>query len=132
MNNKKLNVGIVGYGVVGNRRRQCIDLNPNLETLYVSDISFEHDGEFSDGVKYYNDYRKVLNQDVDIIFISLPNYLAAEVTILGLESGCHVFCEKPYVRNVAEAKEIYDVSKKSKGILQLASNHYLDQCQLSF
>ena len=51
-------VGIIGYGVVGKRRREYIDLNPHLKTCYVSDISFQKDGEFPDGVKYFNEYRQ--------------------------------------------------------------------------
>ena len=46
-----------------------------------------------------------------------------EIIIDSLKKGKHVFCEKPYVRNVSEAKEILNFTKKSKGILQLASNH---------
>ena len=117
-------VGIIGYGVVGKRRRKYIDLNPHLKTCYVSDISFKKDGEFSDGVKYFNEYRKIFDQDLNVIFVSLPNYLAAEVTIIGLENGCHVFCEKPPARMVKEVEDVIACSERYPHLkLKYGFNH---------
>ncbi len=121
---KKYKVGIIGYGVVGKRRREYIDMNPNLQTYYVSDINFESDGEFWDGLKYFNDYKKIFTQDVDIIFVSLPNYLSAEVTILALENKCHVFCEKPPAKTVAEVKAVIECNQKYPHLkLKYGFNH---------
>ena len=47
---KQLKIGIIGYGVVGKRRREYIDLNPYFQTHYVSDVNFDGDSKFSDGV----------------------------------------------------------------------------------
>ena len=46
-----LKVGIAGYGIVGKRRRACIDAHPDLELVSVCDRSFEDSGIFSDGVR---------------------------------------------------------------------------------
>lgn len=105
----KLKVGIAGYGVVGKRRRTFIDLNPNLITVAVSDIMFSGDDVFPDSVAYFNDYEKLFKQQLDILFVSLPNYLASKVTIAGLENGLHVFCEKPPGRNVKDIKNVIAV-----------------------
>jgi len=117
-------VGIIGYGVVGKRRREYIAKNPLFNTCYVSDIKLNDDGEFPDGVKYFNDYQKIFKQDVDVIFISLPTYLASEVTILGLENGCHVFCEKPPARTVKEMKAVIACSERYPHLkLKYGFNH---------
>ena len=117
-------VGIIGYGVVGKRRREFIDFNPNLQTLYVSDVNFQGDGELSDSVRYFKDYRKIFDQDVDIIFVSLPNYLSAEVTILGLKNNCHVFCEKPPAKTVDEVKVVIACSQQYPQLkLKYGFNH---------
>jgi len=39
----KLKVGLAGYGVVGKRRKKCIDLNPYMELVAVCDRSFSCD-----------------------------------------------------------------------------------------
>ncbi|MEK7554892.1 MAG: Gfo/Idh/MocA family oxidoreductase, partial [Patescibacteria group bacterium] len=78
---KKLKVGIAGYGVVGKKRRAFIDANLNFVTVAVSDVNFEKDHTASDGVRCFNSYKKIIKEDLDVLFVCLPNYLAPEATI---------------------------------------------------
>ncbi|MBT7755602.1 MAG: Gfo/Idh/MocA family oxidoreductase [Candidatus Magasanikbacteria bacterium] len=124
----KLKVGIAGFGVVGQKRRKYIDENPSLELIAVSDIKYTEDGSLPDGVHYYNDYKKLVREELDILFVSLPNNLAADATILGLENNCHVFCEKPPARNIKELNKVIAVEKKSPSIkLKYGFNHRYHQ-----
>jgi len=121
---EKLRVGIAGYGVVGKRRRTFIDLNPQLTTVAVSDITFCGDGVLPDGVVYFDNYQKLLTQNLDILFVSLPNYLTAQVTIAGLENGLHVFCEKPPGRDVQDIKNVIKVEREHPKLkLKYGFNH---------
>ena len=121
---KKLKVGIAGYGVVGRRRRQYIDQHPKLRTVAVCDQKFEASGMMPDGVKYFSNYSELLNEPFDILFVSLPNYLAADTTITGLKKGRHVFCEKPPGRNPADVERVIEVEKQNPGlILKYGFNH---------
>lgn len=117
MEKKILNVGIAGYGVVGKRRREFIDKNPNLRTIAVCDQNFKKADVLSDGARCFSDYRRLLQEPLDALFVSLPNYLASEVTIAGLEKGLHVFCEKPPGRNVEDIERVIKVEKRHKGLL---------------
>jgi len=120
----QLKVGIAGYGVVGKRRRQFIDRHPNLKTVAVCDQTFSKSGVMEDGARYYLDYVHLLKEPLDVLFVSLPNYLAAEVTIAGLEKGLHVFCEKPPGRTVSDIERVIEVEKKHPGlILKYGFNH---------
>ncbi len=122
--NRILNVGIAGYGTVGKRRRQFIDLNPNLATVAVSDISFGQPRMAQDGVKLYPTYHGLFNEKLDVLFVSLPNYLAAEATIAGLERGLHVFCEKPPGRTVQDIRDVITAEKKQPHLkLKYGFNH---------
>ena len=59
---------------------------------------------FDDGVRYYADYRRLLEQEthtLDGLFVCLTNDLNPLATIDGLERGLHVFCEKPPGRDAA-------------------------------
>ena len=124
MTYQKLRVGIAGYGIVGKRRRQFIDLNPNLTTVSVSDINFHHEGMTPDGVKFYPTYHGLFNENLDVLFVSLPNYLAAEATIAGLERGMHVFCEKPPGRTVQDIKAVIAAEEKQPRLkLKYGFNH---------
>lgn len=109
---KKLRVGIAGYGVVGRRRRGFIDLHPRLLVAAVSDEKFDGDGVMPDGVRHYADYRTLIaDQELDALFVSLPNHLAADATIRGLRKGLHVFCEKPPGRDLADVARVRAAEK---------------------
>lgn len=121
---EKLKVGIAGYGLVGKRRRQFIDKNSHLKTVAVCDQCFDGLGVMSDGVKYFESYEQLLREPLDILLVSLPNYMAAEVTIAGLERGLHVFCEKPPGRNVKDIEKVKEVKNKYPHLqLKYGFNH---------
>jgi predicted dehydrogenase len=99
---KKLRVGIAGYGVVGKIRQQHVDSHPNMRVTAVGDQSFSDNKKHPAGIHAFSNYKKLLAQPLDVLFVCLPNYLAPEVTIAGLEKGLHVFCEKPPGRTMAD------------------------------
>ena len=107
-----LKVGIAGYGIVGTRRRACVDRNPHMELVAVCDRSFDGNGIFPEGVHYYTDYRNLLNEKLDVLIVCLTNEVAPEVTIAGLELGLHVFCEKPPGRNVEDIVRVIQCEKQ--------------------
>lgn len=108
----KLRVGIAGYGVVGKRRRKFIDQHPSLMTVAVSDRVFDGEGVFQDGVRYYSNYRQLLGEDLDLLFVCLTNDIAPEATIAGLERGLHVFCEKPPGRDLADVVRVIQCERR--------------------
>ena len=149
--NEKLKVGIIGYGIVGKRRRVFIDRHPRLQTVAVADVRFNPDssmvtnntiskdyqlvekrsiqapftGILRDGVPFYNSYIELLDkQPLDIIFVCVPNYLAPQVTIDGLNRGLHVFCEKPPGRTIDDIIQVRQVEQKHPHLkLKYGFNH---------
>ncbi len=62
----------------------------------------------------FDDYAGVLASDeVDAVYIPLPNSMHAEWTIRAAEAGKHVFCEKPLGIDAAEAARMVDVCRKA-------------------
>lgn len=124
MEDKRLRVGIAGYGVVGKRRRNFIDQHPSLRTVAVCDQNYPKPGALPDGIRYFPHYTQLLKEPLDVLFVSLPNYLAADVTIAGLERGLHVFCEKPPGRDVADVGRVMEAEKKHPSlVLKYGFNH---------
>lgn len=124
---KKLRVGIAGYGVVGQRRHHFINEDPRMEVIGISDLLFSTDlgtpGE-KDGVPRYRKYQDLLDQKPDLFFVCLPNHEAPRATITGLESGCHVFCEKPPGKTVADILKVRSVEAKHPSLkLKYGFNH---------
>jgi predicted dehydrogenase len=128
---EKKRIGIVGYGVVGKRRRHFIDQHPSLLTVGVSDTTFAFSEGEVDGVRAFRDHEALLNMDLDAIFVSVPNYVAPEITIAGLTKGLHVFCEKPPGRTVEDVKRVIEVEAAHPGlVLKYGFNHrYHDSVQ---
>ena len=121
---EKLRVGIAGYGVVGKRRRYYIDQHPQLETVAVCDQIFPPNGNIGNGVRCYNNYRQLLKEDLDIIFVCITNDMAPEVTIASLEKGLHVFCEKPPGRDLQDIIKVIQTERQYPGLkLKYGFNH---------
>lgn len=106
MSEKTIRVGIAGFGVVGKRRRRFIDERSDMEVVSVCDISFKESGTMEDGLAYHPDYKTLLQDEFDALFVCLPNYLAPEVVIAGLNQGLHVFCEKPPGRTLQDIVDV--------------------------
>jgi predicted dehydrogenase len=120
----ELKVGIAGFGVVGKRRKNCIARHPGLRVVAVCDQTFEDEGVLADGVRYYRDYRRLLTDSLDVLFVCLTNDVAAQVTIAGLEAGLHVFCEKPPGRNVDDIVKVIACERVHPGLkLMYGFNH---------
>lgn len=120
----ELKVGIAGYGVVGKRRKACIDRNPEMTVVAVCDRAFKAAGCFDDGVRYYPDYASLLREDLDILIVCLTNDIAPEVTIAGLERGLHVFCEKPPGRDMEDIARVIRVARTTPELkLMYGFNH---------
>jgi predicted dehydrogenase len=102
----KLKVGIAGYGIVGKRRQRVIDARDDMHTVAVCDRTLDGVGTFADGVRHYDNYKDLLTEQLDVLFVCMSNDIAAEVTIAGLEAGLHVFCEKPPGRDVHDIQRV--------------------------
>lgn len=54
--------------------------------------------------------------DIDVVSVALPNFLHSDVLTLALESGKHVFAEKPIGRTVAEATDLAEKARSTEAI----------------
>ena len=67
----------------------------------------------------YGDYREmVAAEDVDIVYIGTINPLHKEHTLLAIEAGKHVLCEKPLTVNLSDAQEMYAAAEKQDVMMQ--------------
>lgn len=121
---KQLKVGIAGYGIVGKRRHVCVDRNPHMRIVAVCDQTFDGEGTLPDGIRYHQNYRRLLAEDLDVLFVCVTNDIAPEVAIAGLDKGLHVFCEKPPGRNVEDIARVIHHERAHPGLkLMYGFNH---------
>ncbi len=68
--------------------------------------------------KAFGSYEAMLESDeIDAVYISLPNHLHAEWTIQALASGKHVLCEKPMAIALPEIEKMISVAKETGLVL---------------
>jgi predicted dehydrogenase len=119
-----LRVGIAGYGMVGKVRHDVAVAQPRLDVVAISDQFFAAPSTLDTGVRCWPSHELLLEEELDALFVSLPNYLAAEVTMAGLERGLHVFCEKPPGRDVEDVLSVRECEERHPGlILMYGFNH---------
>jgi len=122
---KKIKVGIVGYGYMGKIRKKIIEENRNLELHGICDVN--KNVILSDHTikcKVYDSYQKLLNSGIDAVFVCTPNSVSPEVVVSSLEKGKHVFCEKPPGRNLHDVRMMIDAERKHPSLkLMFGFNH---------
>ena len=74
---KVLSVGVIGYGVVGKEKLITLLKIKKLKLEFISDIKFKNNFVKKD-IKYFKNYLNLIKQNPDVVFVTLPNYLAAK------------------------------------------------------
>jgi len=70
----------------------------------------------------YSDYRKIIERkDIDAVVVATTDPWHAPISIQAMESGKHVYCEKPMTRYLGEAFAVHDVVKKTGKIFTVGS-----------
>ena len=119
-----LRTGIAGYGVVGKRRQEFVNRREDMKITAVCDRKFNNTGELEDGTKYHDNYNRLLEENLDALFVCISNDMAADVTIAGLERGLHVFCEKPPGRDLNDIARVIACEKNHPELkLKYGFNH---------
>jgi predicted dehydrogenase len=114
MANKKLNIGMVGYGFMGRAHSNAWRRAPNFfDTGYepvlkaVAARDKAKAQTFADMWGYESvetDWRKLVERkDIDAIDICVPNDLHAEIAIAAAKAKKMILCEKPLARDAKEA-----------------------------
>lgn len=77
-------------------------------------------------IPHYTDFFRMLeNTKPDVVHILTPPQSHAEISIQCLESGCHVFVEKPLCLTSDEVDEIYKSARSNDRIVGIDHNNIL-------
>lgn len=116
-------VGIIGSQFEADIHAWSIGVVPDAaEVVAVASPTPGHATELARryGIpRVFTDYKEMLlEDDIEMVTITAPNYLHAQMTIDIANAGKHVVCEKPLCMTLEEADEMIDTCRK-KGVLLL-------------
>jgi predicted dehydrogenase len=117
----QLKFGIAGFGKMGKIREIAIANSQEAELIAIFEIN---DYQYSDdSVIQCKSFDELLSSEIDAVIISSYVSVAAEYVIRALNSGIHVFCEKPPAMNANEMLEVIEAEKNSDKVLKYGFNH---------
>ena len=120
---KKINIGIVGAGYIAAVHADVLARDDRVRLTAVHDVVPECAERLarSHGGTPVDTILELLERS-DAVFITTPNTQHVSLAIAAIETGKHVFCEKPLATTVAEARRVYEKSKNAGGVFQLGHN----------
>ena len=120
---KKLRIGMVGAGNIAKTHLDAYKSVENAEIVAICDINPETLAETAKiyGIEktYATEAEMLANEELDACDVVVWNCSHAECTIMALNAGKHVLCEKPMATNAKEAQDMIDAAEKNNKLLMI-------------
>ena len=128
MKDKLVSVGMVGTSWWADAMHlPALDSHPAATVAAICGRNRENAKTLADAwriPRVYSDYRAMIEAGgLDAIVISTPNHLHYPITMLALERGLHVLCEKPIALSYAQAREMAQLAD-AKGLKHMTPFTY--------
>ncbi len=130
MESGKIRWGFIGTGWIANKFASALKTVDNSELFAVGSRNIESARKFAEefnAVKSYGSYKEVaMDKDVDVIYIATPHNLHYANTIMCLDHGKNVLCEKPFGVNGNEVRGmIAKAQEKNLFLMEALWSRYL-------
>lgn len=128
---KTYNVGFIGFGFIGKVHAygylnmplfyDPVPLQARITHICTGHEESAEKGKAQAGADVATtDFRDVAeNPDVDIVHICTPNHLHKEELLAAMWHNKHIYCDKPLVASLDEAREIEEALEKYTGVAQM-------------
>ncbi len=121
---ERLRVGIVGCGLIGQKRAQALGNGGQLVACADMDVSrVESLARTSDARVFIDWHELVRSPEVDVVIVATLHDSLAEITRTAAEAGKHVLVEKPAARNTAELELVIEAVAKHGVKVRVGFNH---------
>jgi predicted dehydrogenase len=121
-------IGIIGYGNMGSWHAENITKRiDGLDVLGVYDIEPERQKLAQEnGFKVFESAEALLESEIDLVLIATPNNFHKYYSILALEAGKNVVCEKPACLDVEELDEVIATANRVNKLYTIHQNRRFD------
>lgn len=117
--NEKLNLGIIGVAGRGGENLDGVRSQNIVALCDIDRTRLDASATKFPGAKKYSDFRRLLDQgDIDAVVVSTPDHSHAVIAIAAMQSGRHVYCEKPLTHTLSELRRLEAVARKTGVVTQ--------------
>ncbi len=118
------NWGIIGLGKIARQFADDLRLLPNARLHAVASTSQARADAFATefgAAHAYGRYEDIVHcPNLDVVYVATPHPFHCENTLICLENGLPVLCEKPFAMNMAEARRMVSAARRNRVFLMEA------------
>jgi hypothetical protein len=119
--NNKLNIAVIGAGGRGAGDTQEVASENIVALCDVNSKALDAAGAKFPKARRLADFRKLFDfaNEFDAVVVATCEHSHAAATMLAIQHGKHVYCEKPLTHNIWEARQIREAAAKTKLATQM-------------
>jgi predicted dehydrogenase len=138
--NDRVQVGFIGYGLIGAQHVHDFKSLPDVDLAALSDV---YEPRLREGraacdprCQGYTDFRRLLDRkDIQAVVISTPDHWHALLTMMACAAGKDVYVEKPLTLFVREGRWMMAAAKRYRRVVQVGTQqrsgrHYADAVRM--
>lgn len=112
--NEKLNIGVVGAGGKGSSDTDHCAGENIVALCDVDERTLAERRQKYPNAKLYTDWREMLEKEktLDAVIVATPDHMHAMVAATAMKLGKHIYCQKPLVQTVYEARLMRKLAKE--------------------
>jgi predicted dehydrogenase len=123
--NERLNIACIGVGGKGSSDTQQAGRVGNVVALCDADDNpLNQMAQRFPQAKKYNDFRKMfeeMGKSIDAVTVSTPDHTHAPASMMAMNLGKHVYCQKPLTHTVHEARKMRETAREKKVCTQMGN-----------
>jgi predicted dehydrogenase len=138
---EKLNCVQIGCGgrglgshikwIVGESKDNLVAIvDPDEKRLADTKKWLKEQGQDPEKVQMFTDYRRMfdkIGKSIDAVFIAAPNHHHALPSMMAMDLGKGVYCEKPLTHDIAEARKLRAMAREAKAPTQMGNQGHCEE-----
>jgi predicted dehydrogenase len=124
----KIKFAVIGQGHIGKRHAEMVRRNPEAELVAVCDVATKEQLGITDIQEdFFASAEEMLlkHPEIEVVNICTPNGLHAQHSLLALEAGKNVVCEKPMALSKSDCEAmLYKALQHHKTVFCVMQNRY--------